>query len=334
MIPYTIRAAWCGQTMWHGVARCIAALAVTALVQTAAHAQAPKPVRVVVPFPAGGVTDLAARAVAERMAHTLGQTVIVENRPGGGSRIGSGTVMRADPDGATLLLTNPSYSILPITDEAVKYDPVKALTPVAMVGTYGLSVVVSTRLPVNTLGEFIAHARKNPGQLSYGSAGMGSGAHFAGEFFQRLTGTEMVHVPYKSTSAALIDVAGGVLDLTFDATAKSYADAGKVKIVAVTGNHRDPRLPNVPTAVEGGLKDFVLGSWLGLFAPVGTPAPVVERLHKAAHAAMADPGLIRQMADLGITPASGAPSALASAVEQDLVLYRRIATEARLTFKE
>lgn len=334
MNPNTTQAAWRGNTVWPRVSRLIAALVVTAVVHTVAHAQAPKPVRMVVPFPAGGVTDLAARAVAERMAHSLGQPVIVENRPGGGSRIGSGTVMRAEPDGATLLFTNTSYAILPITDEAVKYDPVTALTPVAIAGTYGLSVVVSTRLGVNTLGDLIAHARKNPGKLSYGSAGMGSGAHFAGEFFQRLTGTDMVHVPYKSTSVALIDVAGGVLDMTFDATAKSYADAGKVKIVAVTGGHRDPRLPSVPTAAEGGLKDFVLGSWLGLFAPAGTPAPVVDRLNKAVLAALADPALVRQMADMGITPANGATSALASAVQQDVVLYRRIATEARLTFKE
>lgn len=291
-------------------------------------------IKVVVPFVAGGITDQVARGVLDRVSKSLAQTLVIENRPGAGSRIGSETVMRADPDGTTLLFTNPSYSILPITDTAVKYDPVKALAPVALVGTYGLPVVVSNRLPVNTLGEFIAHARKHPGQLSYGSAGMGSGAHFAGEFFQSLTGTEMVHVPYKSTAAAIIDVAGGVLDLTFDATAKSYADAGKVKIVAVTGKHRDPRLPLVPTAAESGLKDFVLGSWLGLFAPVGTPAAVVERLNKAVNAALADPGLVKQMEDLGITASSGSPSALASAVQQDMVLYRRIANDAKLTFKE
>lgn len=291
-------------------------------------------IKVVVPFVAGGITDQVARGVLDRVSKSLAQTLVIENRPGAGSRIGSETVMRADPDGTTLLFTNPSYSILPITDTAVKYDPVKALAPVALVGTYGLPVVVSNRLPVNTLGEFIAHARKHPGQLSYGSAGMGSGAHFAGEFFQSLTGTEMFHVPYKSTAAAIIDVAGGVLDLTFDATAKSYADAGKVKIVAVTGKHRDPRLPLVPTAAESGLKDLVLGSWLGLFAPVGTPAAVVERLNKAVNAALADPGLVKQMEDLGITASSGSPSALASAVQQDMVLYRRIASDAKLTFKE
>lgn len=290
-------------------------------------------IKVVVPFVAGGITDQVARGVLDRVSKSLALTMVIENRPGAGSRIGSETIMRADPDGMTLLFTNPSYTILPITDSTVKYDPVKALMPVALVGTYGLPVVVSARLPVNTLGEFIAHARKNPGQLSYGSAGMGSGAHFAGEFFQRLTGTEMVHVPYKSTSAAIIDVAGGVLDLTFDATAKSYADAGKVKIIAVTGKHRDPRLPGVPTAAESGLKEYVLSSWLGLFAPPGTPAPLLEKLNKAVNAALADPTLVKQLEDLGITAAGGPPAALATSVQQDMTVYRRIATEAKLTFK-
>lgn len=325
---------WSSQTLWSRTTRLIAALTVTAVVHTVASAQAPRLVRIVVPFPAGGVTDLAARAVAERMAHALAQPVIVENRPGGGSRIGSGAVMRATPDGATLLFTNSSYAILPLTDEEARYNPTTALAPIALAGSYSLSMVVSTRLPVNTLAEFIAHARKHPGQLSYGSAGLGSGAHFAGEFLQRQTGTEMVHVPYKSTSAALIDVASGVLDLTFDATAKAYADAGKVNIVAVTGSHRDPRLPHIPTASEGGLKDFVLVSWLGLFAPVGTPAPVVDRLNKAVHTALTDPALVRQMADLGITPGNGSASALANTLQQDGVLYRRIASEARLKFKD
>ncbi|MDO9251936.1 MAG: tripartite tricarboxylate transporter substrate-binding protein [Hydrogenophaga sp.] len=125
-----------------------------------------------------------------------------------------------------------------------------------------------------------------------------------------------------------------MLDLTFDVAAKSNADAGKVKILGVTGDHHDPRLPNVPTAAESGLKDFVLGSWLGLFAPVGTPAPVVERLNKAVNAALADPSLVKQMEDMGITPASGPPSALANAVQQDMAIYRRIVKDAKLTFKE
>ena len=302
---------------------------------TGASAQAnPNVIKVIVPFTAGGISDQVARGLVERMSKALAQTMIIENRPGAGSRIGSETVMRATPDGMTLLFTNPSYTLLPITDASVKYDPVKALMPVGQVGKYGLPVVVSAKLPANTLSEFIAHARKNPGKLSYGSAGVGSGAHFAGEFFQSLTGTEIVHVPYKSTSAAIIDVAGGVLDLTFDATAKAYADAGKVRILAVTGEHRDPRLPNVPTAAESGLKDFVLGSWLGVFAPLGTPAPLVDKLNKAVNAALADPTLVKQMEDLGITSAGGPPATLAASVQQDMTVYRRIVTDAKLTFKD
>lgn len=302
---------------------------------TSAYAQVNQNViKVIVPFAAGGIADQIARGVLERMSKTLAQTMIIENRPGAGSRIGSDLVMRATPDGTTLLFTNPSYTILPITDSTVKYDPVKALMPVALVGTYGLPIVVSTKIPASNLSEFIAHAKKNPGKLSYGSAGVGSGSHFAGEFFQSLTGTQMVHVPYKSTAAAIIDVAGGVLDLTFDATAKSYADAGKVKIVAVTGDHRDPRMPNVPTAAESGMKEFVLSSWLGLFAPVGTPAPIVEKLNKAAAAALTDPSLVKQIEDMGITPATGAPAALATAVQQDMTVYRRIVTDAKLNFKD
>ncbi len=302
---------------------------------TGASAQTnPNVIKVIVPFTAGGISDQVARGLVERMSKALAQTMIIENRPGAGSRIGSEAVMRATPDGMTLLFTNPSYTLLPITDASVKYDPVKALMPVGQVGKYGLPVVVSAKLPANTLSEFIAHARKNPGKLSYGSAGVGSGAHFAGEFFQSLTGTEIVHVPYKSTSAAIIDVAGGVLDLTFDATAKAYADAGKVRILAVTGEHRDPRLPNVPTAAESGLKDFVLGSWLGVFAPLGTPAPLVDKLNKAVNAALADPTLVKQMEDLGITSAGGPPAALAASVQQDMTVYRRIVTDAKLTFKD
>ncbi len=160
-------------------------------------------IKMVVPFPAGGVTDQAARIVAESMARQLGQTIIIDNRPGAGSRIGIDAVVKAPADGNTLLFTNSSYSILPVVDPKVPFDPLKALVPVGLSATYGLQIVTRKDLPVNTLPEFIAYARKNPGKLSYGSAGIGSGAHFAGEYFKSLTGTYLVHIPYKSTSAAL-----------------------------------------------------------------------------------------------------------------------------------
>lgn len=287
-------------------------------------------IKIVVPFPPGGVTDVAARALAERMSRLLGETLIVENRPGAGSRIGIDAVARATPDGRTLLFTNTSYSILPIVDPTARYDPTRLLAPLAMAGTYGLPVVVSNKLPVTDLQGLIDYARSHPGKLSYGSAGQGSGTHFGGEYFKLLTGTNMVHVPYKSTAAAAADVAAGLLDLTFDAASKAYADAGKVRIIAVTGSRRDPRLPSVPTVAEAGLPRFTLDSWVGLLAPQGLPQPLMEKLQRAAATALADPGLRRTLEDLGLNAASGEPGQLGRAIAEDMTLYRRIVAEANI----
>jgi tripartite-type tricarboxylate transporter receptor subunit TctC len=172
------------------------------LLAVGACAQAPT-LRILVPFPAGGVTDLAARALAERLGHALGQTVIVENRPGGGSRIGTDAAIKAAPDGQTLLFTNTSYAILPIVDPTVKIEADKSMRPVGMLATYGLAFAISNSIPATSLSEFVAHARSRPGKLSYGSSGPGSGTHFLGEYFKSLTGTFIVHIPYRSTAGAV-----------------------------------------------------------------------------------------------------------------------------------
>ena len=288
--------------------------------------------RLVVPFPAGGVTDLAARALAERLGPALGQTVIVENRPGGGSRIGADAVMKATPDGQTLLFTNTSYAILPIVDPAVSYEADRSLMPVGMLGSYGLSLVVSNALPVKTLPELVAYARSRPGKLSYGSSGQGSGTHFLGEYFKSLTGTYIVHIPYRSTAGALNDVAGGTLDMTFDATAKAYAEAGKVRMLAVTGMHRDPRMPGVPTARESGLSDFVIVSWVGLLAPLGTPQATVTRLNAALNEALAAPALRQRLQEMGLTPEGGDAPRMLRQIREDVRLHRQIAKQAGLRF--
>lgn len=298
-----------------------------------ACAQDPSVIRIVVPFPAGGVTDQAARILAEKMAAQLGQTVLIDNRPGAGSRVGIAAVAKAPRDGATLLFTNTSYSILPVVEPQLGMDPLKELAPVAMTATYGLGILVGSQVPARTLPEFIDYAKKHPGKLSYGSAGPGSGTHFAGEFFKALTGTFLVHIPYRSTSAALTDVAGGLVDLAFDAAAKPLVDAGKVRLLAVTDAQRDPRFPATPTAAEAGLKRFVLSSWVGLLAPAGTPAATVQRLNQAANAALADPALRRRYQELGLVPGAGAPERFVQQIRDDLALYRKIAAEARLTFE-
>lgn len=290
-------------------------------------------VKVVVPFPAGGVTDLIARMLTDGMAKQLNQTFVVENRPGAGGRIGIDLVAKAPADGNTILFTNSSYSILPVVEPKIAFDPTKALAPVSMVSTYGLQMLVRKDLPVTTLPEFIDYAKKNPGKLSYGSAGMGSGTHFGGEYFKSLTGTSLVHVPYKSTNGALNDVAGGQLDFVLDGAAKTLVDAGKVKLIAVTGSKRDARFPNTPTAAETGLKDYVMESWAGFLAPPGTPQAVVDRLNRAAAATLQDPAVQKRFAELGMAPEGGPASRMAGVIKDELALYRKMAKDADLKFE-
>ncbi len=298
------------------------------------HAQ-PNVIKMIVPFPAGGITDQVARIVAEQMSQRLGQPVIVDNRPGAGGRLGIDAVTKSPPDGNTLLFTNTSYSIYPVVNPKAGFDPVKALVPVSLSASYGLQIVTSNKVPVATLPEFIAYAKKNPGKLSYGSAGVGSGAHFAGEFFQSLTGTHLVHIPYKSTAGALNDVVGGQLDLAFDGSTKPLVDAGKLKLLAVTGAKRDARFPNTPTAAEDGLPPFALmQSWAGILVPTQTPQPVLDHLNKAAAAAVADPGVQKRFAELGLQPHGGPASRLADAIAADVGLYRKIATDSKLRFED
>ena len=290
-------------------------------------------VRVIVPYGAGGITDIGARVICEQLGQALGQPVIVENRPGGGTRIGTSALFVAKPDGNTLLLTNIAYSILPLVDPSVKYDAATAAAPVGVASVYPIAMVVNAALPVKTLQEFIGYARKNPGRLSYGSAGPGSGAHLGGELFKALTGTYLVHIPYRSTASALTEVAAGRIDLTFDATAIELAKTGRVRILAVSGTERDPRMPDVPTVAEAGLKGMETASWLGLFAPLGTPAPVIERLNQALNVAVQNEGLKARFRELGMLPRSGPPSLLIDQVRHDTQLYRRVIHEAKLKFE-
>jgi tripartite-type tricarboxylate transporter receptor subunit TctC len=289
--------------------------------------------KLVVPYPAGGITDQAARIVGERMARELGAPVIIDNRPGGAGRIAIEAVAKAPPDGKTLLFANSSYSILAVIDPKAHFDPLKTLAPVSMSATYSLQIVTSNRVPANTLPEFIAYAKAHPGKLSYGSSGFGSGSNFTGEYLKSLTGTFIVHVPYKSTSAALNDVAGGSLDLAFDASTKPLVDAGRVKLLAVTGSRRDARFPNTPTAQEAGLKGFVQESWIGVLAPASTPSEALLRLNKAAAISVEDAGVRTQLEEIGLRAEGGPISRLATTIRDELTLYRRIATEAKLHFE-
>jgi len=299
-----------------------------------AHGQGGPVLKFVVPYPAGGVTDVAARILADEMSRSLGQTVIVENRPGGGGRIATAAVAQATKDGLTLLFTNIGFSTLPLVEKNVGFNALTSFVPVGLAAEYGAVLVVRQGLAVNSLGELVTLARQQPGKLNYGSAGVGSAAHFVGEYLKSLTGTFMVHIPYRSTSAALNDVAGGLLDLTVDANAKPLIDAGKVKAIAVVASQRDPRMPNVPTAAEAGVKGLEFNAWLGLMAPAGTDPGQVEKLNQAMNTALKADPLQKRYVELGLLLRGGAPTRLSEQLRKDAAFYGKVIKEARLKFDE
>ncbi len=298
----------------------------------AAEAYPAKAVKVIIPFVAGGVTDVSSRVFLDHVSQQLKVPFVVENRPGAGTKLGTHAAVAAPADGYTLFMTNSNYTMMPAVERAPGYDAERDLAPVALATDYGVALVVKNALPVANVQELVAYAKANPGKLSYGSAGVGSGTQLMTEYFKHLTGTDIVHVPYRSTVLALQDVAAGELDLTFDGAAKPYADAGRVRLVAVTSRQRDARFPNIPTMTEQNLPDMTLVSYLGLFAPKGTPDAVIERLNQAVNVAASDTDVRRRLSDMGMTPRGGPPAALGQRVSEELAHYRRIVQVAKLKF--
>ena len=300
-----------------------------------AHAQPypSKPVRVIVPYAAGGFSDLSSRLVMERMSKVLGQPMIVEPRPGGGGRIGAEVIARAPADGYQLLYTtNGTHTYMQITEKALSYDPLKDFTPIAQIGVYGLLMAVHPSIPARNVAEFIDYARRNPGKINYASSGLGSGIHFAGELFNVMAGIDMVHVPYKGSGPALQDVIAGNCHVTFDGAAKPFIDAGKVRFLGTTSARRDPRFPDFPTIAEGGLPGYDLTYWLAMFGPAGLPAEIQQRLNAALNAALADETLRKRLAEMGVVPVGGAPDVLPRQIRAETEALRRIAADAKLKF--
>lgn len=292
-----------------------------------------RPIRVVVPYAPGGVADTGARLLIERIGASLGVSLVVENRAGGGGHPGTDFVSKAQPDGYTLLVTtNGTISFAPVTNRNLPYDPTRDLAPVLMLGSYPLVLVVHAKLAVTNVTELIEHARKAPGKLNYSSPGVGSGTHFAAELFNTMAGVTVTHVPYKGAAPALQDVIAGNIEITFDGNAKPHVDAGRVRALAVTDLRRDPRFPTVPTLDEAGLKGYRIVGWLALFAPAGTPPDVVSRLNLAANAALSDERIKSRLTDLGLVPVGGAPERLTAQIVEEIDTFRRIAERSRLKF--
>jgi tripartite-type tricarboxylate transporter receptor subunit TctC len=311
--------------------RCaVPTFAALALACAPAHAQTSypaKPVRLVVPFPAGGTTDILARAVAQKLSETWGQQVIVDNRPGAAGNIGTELVARSAPDGYTLLMgTVGTHAINASLYEKLPFDPVKDFTPVVLVAGVPNVLVVNQSVPAQSVAELIAYAKANPGKLNFASSGSGTSIHLSGELFKVLTGVQMTHVPYKGSAPALTDLMGGQVQLMFDNLPSSLAfiKAGRLRALAVTSTTRAAALPDIPTMVEAGVPGFEASSWFGVLAPAGTPRDIVLRINAEVAKWLATPEAREKLAGQGAIVAGGAPEDFARHIASESAKWARV----------
>lgn len=307
-----------------GLAAAAAMLGGWALPAAAAFPE--RPITLVVPFAAGGSTDLIARLVAARMTATLGQQVIVDNRGGAGGNIGSAAVAKAEPDGYTILMgTVATHALNPALYKSMPYDPIKDFAPVSLLVFVPNVLVVNPSFPAKTVPELIALLKANPGKYSYASSGNGTPLHLSGELFKSMAGVDMVHVPYKGAGPALVDVIAGHVPIMFDNLPPSLEQirAGKLRGIAVTTKDRAPSAPDMPTIAET-LPGYETYSWNALFAPAGTPKEAIDKLNAAGLAALADPQVAAKLKDLSATIAGTTPDELAKHVQAELIKWAPI----------
>lgn len=267
------------------------------------------------PYPPGGITDIVGRTVGDRISRDLGQPVIVENRSGAGGSIGASEAARAKPDGYTLFIgTSATHGTNPSTYANLSYDPAKDFDPVAFVAWAPLMIIVNPDVPAKSVQELIEYAKQHPGELSYATTGTGGSVHLTTELFAMNTGIKMEHVPYKGSSPALTDLIGGHVKVMFDnvPSAAPLAESGKVRALAVTGATRSMLAPEVPTVDETVVPGFDSTSWIALYAPAGTPGPIVEKLNHSVNKALTDEGLLETFHKAGLTARGGSPDVLAS----------------------
>ena len=278
---------------------------------TVAHAQSwpNRAVRMIVPYTAGGGVDVVARHVATALSKRLGQPVVVENKVGAGSNIGSDFVAKAAPDGYTLLMASPANAINMSLYRKMPYDTQRDLAPVALVGSVPSVLTVNPSFPAKTVQEFVAIAKAKPGTINYGSGGNGTSEHLAAEMFKSMAGVDMVHVPYKGGAAAMTDVIGGQINAMFSNQlgAMPHIQGGKLRVLGVADAQRSAKLPDTPTFAEAGYPEFLVTVWWGVMAPAGTPKDVIDRLNKDIDASLATPELKKRLEDMGARVIGGPP---------------------------
>lgn len=308
-------------------------LVATVLTATAAMAEFPdKPIRLVVPFAPGGGTDLIARTLGLGMSRELGQTVVIENKPGAGTIIGTDLVAKSPADGYTLVISTFAHAVNPSLMQKLPYDNDKAFAPVILIGKGPNVLVVRTESPFKSVKDILEAARANPGKLNYASQGNGTSAHLAGEMFDNLAKVQMKHIPYRGAGPALTDLMGGQVDMIFGtATAVSSGlDSGRLRALAVTGAERSQVLKNIPTIAET-IPGYVMESWYGLYAPAGTPPEVITKLNAAARKAVATDDFRKKVEQEGLAISAGTPAELDTYVRAEEARWRKIVKENNIT---
>lgn len=310
-----------------------AALAAAAAAPLTATAQAypAKPITVIVPFAAGGTTDILARVIGQALTKDLGQSVIVDNRAGAGGNIGAQLAAKASADGYTLFMgTVGTHAINQSLYKKMPFDPIKDFAPLTRVAMVPNLLVANPGKPYKNVKELIAYAKANPGKVNFGSSGSGSSIHLSGELFNALAKVDMVHVPYKGSAPAVSDLIGGQIDIMFDnmPSAIQHVRAGKLRPLAVTTARRSPELPDVPTVAEAGVPGYEATSWFGMFAPAGTPAPIVAKLNGALVKVLADPEVKKKLAEQGAEPYSEKPEQFAEFIRKETAKWSKVVKDS------
>ena len=291
-----------------------------------------RPVRIIVPSPPSGGTDIVARVLAQHFSNAFRQQFFVENRPGAGNVIGIEAAARAAPDGYTLLVSASTIALNSVLYKKVPYDPVRDFAPITLAATAPNILVVNPKLPIKSLADLIAAAKAQPGKLTYGTPGIGTSPHLCMELFKSMAGVDLQHVPYKGTAAAVMDIIGGQIDAAFATalTAKPLIDAGRLRALAVSGPRRIDTLPSVPPVAEAGVPGYEAMQWYGLLAPAGTPAAVVERVHAEAMVALRSPEMKARLASDGAEPLGTTPAEFGAFIRRELDKWARVRDAAHI----
>lgn len=320
-------------------ARCIrtlllaASLAISLTTSALAQQYPTKPIKLVVPFPAGGSSDVVGRILAQKLTEGLGQPVVVDNKPGANTIIGTAAVAKSANDGYTLLLGSaPTFTVNPVLYDKLPYDPLKSFVPVSVIGTAAFALVANPSIPANNLQDLVKLAQAEPDQFKFGSFGSGSTPHLAGEALNHAAGIKMAHIPYKGSAPAMTDLIGGQIPLSIDTVVAvaPQIKAGKIKPLAVTSNKRSSILPDVPTVAESGYPDYHFETWYALLAPAGTPEPIVKRLRDEVSRILLMPDVKSKFADSGVEIAVSGSDEFTKRVQQEIRKNSEIVKRANI----